>query len=114
VERSYQVFYSCYGLNEHVDGQHPIPATKSQVRILAIGMLAGPDDFFGIIDGRGTTLQIAVDPKGYWVEIPAPQEKGSHVVVMDLQRLIALLEELPEFFGVESLPGARFEPWSQG
>jgi hypothetical protein len=88
-------------------GQYP----KLQTELL--GSLADDGDFIGLIDNRGTTLQVMYDAGDdtYFVEVPSPQRGGSYGARLSFDALTDLFKALPSELGPESLPLLQFRSW---
>lgn len=109
---SYHVFYFCQASGDDVPGSDPQPAGASEIPALARRMLRDSDDFFGVVDGMGTTLQIAVvDEDEFLVEVPDPEQSGSYSAYLDGIEVFTLLESLPYRFGADTVPRAKFQRW---
>jgi len=71
-----------------------------------------PDDFLGVVDVAGTTVQVAANETDFWVEIPVPAKKGSYgMTVGSRAEMIELFRGLPETFSVEDFAGFAFKSW---
>lgn len=105
-----KVFYGCYGRDEFIE--EPEPMEETLLAGEAARVLVGPEDYFGVVDDAGTTLQFATrTAHELWAEIPQPERGGSVGVVMKRDDVLALLASLPERFTPQMLPNARFQSW---
>ena len=105
----YAVFYCRYRDNR--SQEEPTEMTTQSIRALAFDILESADDYFGIVDSAGMTLQIMVEAQGYWTEIPKPSKGGSYGARLTQEALTALLDDLPPFFDASCIPGATFTAW---
>ena len=110
----YDVFYCFYA--ESDDG---VPSTKPvRMPLTAIcddllPRMTSEGDFIGLIDAQGVTLQACCEPDEncYWVEMPAPKEKGSHGQYCTFDELMEIFKKLPAEFTAAAFPGFAFESW---
>jgi hypothetical protein len=87
--------------------------TEADIYSEMLGSLAEDGDFFGLIDARGTTLQVMYEAKDgtFWVETPRPQEGGSYGVSLTFDQVNDLFKALPSEFSPASLPCLKFRSW---
>lgn len=108
---SYKVFYHCY--SREVSAEADDNATMSAAEIVAQfpEILLKPDDFFGIVDANGVTLQFMRNRvERVWMEIPCPEKEGSYGNHTNLQAALEVLKQLPESFE-ELKNGLVFQSW---
>jgi hypothetical protein len=111
--KTYRVFYTFYGSDRSVVAAEAIPMNEADIYSELLGSLADDGDFIGLIDDRGTTLQVMyeADDDAYWVEVPSPQRGGSYGARLSFDALVDLFKALPGEFGPESLPLFQFRSW---
>ncbi len=108
---SYNVFYHCY--SREVSAEADDNATMSAAEIVAQfpEILLKPDDFFGIVDANGVTLQFMRNRvERVLMEIPFPEKEGSYGNHTNLQAALEVLKQLPESFE-ELKNGLVFQSW---
>jgi hypothetical protein len=111
--KTYRVFYTFYGSDMSVVHDEAIPMNEADIYSELLGSLAEEGDFIGLIDNRGTTLQVMYDANddAYLVEVPSPQRAGSYGARLSFNALADLFKALPSEFGPESLPLLQFRSW---
>jgi hypothetical protein len=76
-----QLFYCIHSEHNCVSPSAPVPSDHAKALAVAEKALSSKDDFVGFIDADETTLQFLVDgADSVWVDIPAPELKGSYGV----------------------------------
>ena len=108
---SYNVFYNCYSSGASAEQEAGVKMNAEQIIADFPRMLVEPDDFFGIIDPNGVTLQFMRNRlERVWMEIPCPEKDGSYARHSNMAEVIELLKSLPETF--ESLKSDLvFQHW---
>jgi hypothetical protein len=108
----YRMFYNCHSSGDRVDSADAIIAEKDTVIDVAPQILRKSDDFFGVIDSEGRTLQFMREVGDLvWMEIPTPKENGSygcHIAISDLEMVLI---SLPATFQSVAFPKMDFSPW---
>lgn len=93
---TFDVFYTCYSTQKTVEAQSPIPLGVAEIRAAFGDHLREKDDFLGIVDSEGVTLQFMVEDDGsYWTEIPIPKRQGSVGRALTQKEVTHLLQHLP-------------------
>jgi hypothetical protein len=112
--KRYKVFYCFYGTGKDVPADEPIEMDQADICTELLGALDQEDDFFGLIDVDGTTLQVIYETSKdrYWVEIPRPQQGGSYGRHLSFEGIAALFEALPAKLSLEAFPEFEFQSWS--
>ncbi|MDU1347232.1 MAG: hypothetical protein E7I45_11260, partial [Eikenella corrodens] len=79
MNRTYQIFYSFYTDDAHIDGGSPITVSAAELPQY-FSRLQQHHDFLGIIDRHDNTFQILLEEFSgfYWGEIPDPVKVGAH------------------------------------
>ena len=71
------------------------PSFKAKALAIAEKALSSKDDFVGFIDADETTLQFLVDgTDSVWVDLPAPELKGSYGVHTNRARVLQIISRL--------------------
>ncbi len=109
----YRVFYTFYATDTSVAADDAVPMNEADIYSELLGSLTEDGDFIGLIDNRGTTLQVMYEAKGdrYWVELPSPQRRGSYGARLSFDALTELFKVLPREFDPESLTLLEFQSW---
>lgn len=109
----YRVFYCFYGEGVEVPSHKPIPMEQADIYSDLFGRLVSDEDFLGMLDEAGRTLQFMyhAGDDHYWVEIPRSDLNGSYGRYMTFDEATDLLKALPPSFTPESVPGLRFQEW---
>jgi hypothetical protein len=108
----YAAFYSLHRVDHHVPADRPVDVDEFDAYALLNRLEDG--DFLGLIDAKGTTLQVtygAADDQ-YWIEIPQPESQGSYGRHVSGDEIRGLFKALPERFTVSAFPGFTFRAWS--
>ncbi len=109
----YQAFYSLSRTDQHVSNNAPVPVSSADAYTELFGGLDVRDDFFGLIDSEGTTLQAFYEPDGdtYWFEVPRPDLKGSFGASLSFDQAADLMKSLPEVFPIDGFERFEFQSW---
>ncbi|MEM9415592.1 MAG: hypothetical protein AAGA29_08975 [Planctomycetota bacterium] len=107
----YQAFYCCYSTGKQVASSDPVEIDRDCVGTVALDVLRAKDDFFGLVDSEGTTLQFMREDEHVWMEVPAPAEQASYGKSITMDALKALLASLPPTFSHDSFPGMVRGSW---
>ncbi len=112
AEAEYVIFYCFYGTDTSLSSDENKRMKHSDIYVL-IGDLEHNDDFLGMVDANGTTLQMIYDAERdtYWIEIPDPPRQGSYGATVTFDDLVDLMKTLPPEFSVEAFPGFEFQSW---
>jgi len=111
----YDVFYCFHAADEFVPSDTPVLMGLNRIAGEMIDRLKSDQDFIGLVDANGTTLQVLYHLTGdhYWMEIPSPEQNGAYGAFVDRQKLRMAVENLPEFFTLDAFPEFSFEPWGR-
>ena len=114
MNRTYQIFYSFYTDDAHIDGGSPVTVSATELPQY-FRRLQQHHDFLGIIDRHDNTFQILLEEFSgfYWGEIPDPVKVGAHGRFYSAEELLELLENLPAEFVPQNFEGLSFEPWHE-
>ena len=107
----YQAFYYCEQTNEYVSPEDACEMDLALAQERALNYLQGDDDFFGLIDESGTTLQFAKTSDSIWMEIPVPAERGSYGKHISLAEVSPLIGALPAFIVLSDFSEMEFHLW---
>jgi hypothetical protein len=112
--KRYKVFYCFYGTGKSVDADHPVEMHEADIYSEMLGGLEEQDDFFGLIDSSGTTLQVMYDKEHdrFWIEIPAPDEGGAYGQYLSFDDITDQFKNLPAIFSRASFPAFTFQSWA--
>ena len=96
MNRTYQIFYSFYTDDAHIDGSSPITVSAAELPQY-FSRLQQHHDFLGIIDRHDNTFQILLEEFSgfYWGEIPDPVKAGAHGRFYSAEEMLELLGNLP-------------------
>lgn len=104
----YKCYYCNYGLDEDVAGPDYITLNKNAASKIVRVILAANNDFFGLINHEGRTIQFVVEEDGY-ITVDMPIEKpGSEIPVFHqrktgLSEVEKIIANLPDSFeGLEN------------
>jgi hypothetical protein len=90
-----QLFYCIHSEHNCVSPSAPVPAEHAMALAIAEKALSSKDDFVGFIDADETTLQFLVDgTDSVWVDLPAPELKGSYGVHTNRVRALQIISRL--------------------
>ena len=105
-------FYSDYERNLHVSSDRPNSDDLPTIMGLMDEVLIGNENFLGVVDVEGITLQFAVKEDGsVWMEIPVPSEGGSYGKLSTLEECKKALQGTEGVFNRQSVQGLEFESW---
>ena len=109
----FDVFYTCYSTDQTVPSQAPIEMSVLEIQEAFRQHLRGADDFLGLVDSAGVTLQFAMDENGaYWTEIPHPERRGSAGRTLSANEAAQLLQQLPSSLSqLEDRLDLKFQSW---
>jgi len=109
----YTVFYCFYDLDQDATSDDGIECEKDQLVEKLLDPISADEDFFGLVDSEGTTLQAMYDEEDdqFWLEIPSVEEQGSYGQYRSRDEIRALLSDPPAIFKVEDFPGFEFMSW---
>jgi hypothetical protein len=113
VLNGYRVFYCVHQKKECVSPEHP--ASMSLDEAVSLMRTAGneKDAFLGLVDSKNVTLQFYTrQPHRIWVEIPAPEKKGSFGALMTEEKALTVIRNLSGDLELQKAAlGLRFEAW---
>ncbi len=112
---TYRVFF-CIANSERddVEAEDEIEMRHADVYSELFAELEEHEDFFGMVDENGVTLQCMyhADEDRYWFEIPVEDEGGSYGCFFDFDDAVDFVKMLPATFEIAKFPMLTFEPWS--
>jgi hypothetical protein len=78
-----------------------------------LGGLEQDGDFFGLVDGDATTLQVMYrgDDDSYWIEIPRSDRGGSFGCALSFDEITDVFKSLPVRFSETMIADMTFESW---
>lgn len=106
----YRVFYRDYVNDVTIPSHQAESLLASRLAPLARELLQHADNFFGVLDGNDTILQLYLDDPGedIVVELLRPDSRGCLRSVMRMDEALALLDGLPAEFAATLLPDAEW------
>jgi hypothetical protein len=107
----FQIFYNCQETGDRLDSSAPFPADRDTALSMAQQILRADADFFGIVDDTNTTLQFMVQGAQIWMEIPAPEKRGSFGQTIAFSELEPTMLSLASPFMPASFGGMKFSSW---
>jgi hypothetical protein len=109
----YRVYYYFSRSEEVLSSASAVEMSARAIRERLLPRLQSEDDYLGIIDGEDNVLQVLCDATEghFWVEIPIDAAKASYGRHMSLDELNSLLQELPQVFDHDQIPGLKYRPW---
>ena len=107
----YRAFYCCYSTGEVVESADAYDIELDEARNLVTDMLRSENDFFGLIDDRGTTIQFMRTGDNAWLEIPAPDQGGSYGKTIPIQEVREVIKSLPDPIDATAFGDLKFEAW---
>ena len=113
VSGNYKVFYCVHQKKECIPPEHPAPMSREAAVSLMKTAATEKDAFLGFVDSKDVTLQFYTrQPHKIWVEIPAPQKKGSFGALLTEEKALAVIRELSGDLELQRAAlGLKFEAW---
>ena len=110
---SLQLFYCIHSEHNCVDPSAAIPSNNENALAVAEKALSSKDDFVGFTDVHETTLQFYVDgADSVWVDMPAPERKGSYGVHTNRAKALQIISRLtPPLSRYRSELHLEFKEW---
>jgi hypothetical protein len=110
TSRTLRVFYRDYDNAVSIVSSQPEPLAAARVMPLAERVLAGADNFIGVVDRNDVILQAyPADQAGrVVVEMLYPEADGCLRLVLALADALALLDDLPDEFDEGLMIGAQY------
>lgn len=110
VHHSFEVFYRDYVNSVTISSTAPEPLSADRVAPLAEALLQHADNFLGIVDKEGVTLQAYLDDdeQSVFLELLYPDTDGVMRLQLPWADALELLGSLPATFDDPLLPGARW------
>jgi len=105
-----RVFYRDYTSGASIGSAQPESLPADRVEPLARRLMAGADNFLGVVDGDDVILQCypADDGDRVVLELIYPEATGCLRLVMQREEAFARLRDLPERFDENLLQGANY------
>jgi hypothetical protein len=109
----YKVFYCVHQKKECVSPEHPAPMSRDATVSLMKTAATEKDAFVGFVDSKDVTLQFYTrQPHKIWVEIPAPEKKGSYGALLSEEKALAVIRDLSgDLAPQKAALGLKFEAW---
>ena len=109
----YKVFYCIHQKKECVSPEHPAPMSRDAAVSLMKTAATEKGAFLGFTDSKDVTLQFYTrQPHKIWVEIPAPEKKGSFGALLTEEKALAVIRDLSgDLESQKAALGLRFEAW---
>ncbi len=109
----FDVFYWLQEPNEEVAANRPVAMQVDDVIANLVPRMTREGDFVGLVDQNDNTLQFRrhLAQQAFWVEIPAPEQRGSFGSLVASTQLADLLRSLPATIKPTSFPQFRFQAW---
>lgn len=111
--RQFQVFYYFPQDGREVPSGDPVLMNVADIYSDLLGSLQRDEDFFGVIDASGATLQVVYKSEldKYWMEIPMPAESGSYGAHYTFDEITDVFKALPDTFPIEAFARLEFQSW---
>lgn len=106
--RSFRLFYCDFGHDVSISSANPEPLAADRLVPLAEQLLAGEDNYLGVVDANETILQFYLSGKKLVVELIYPNSSGILQLKLPVDEGLELLGSLPDEFTEELLPGATY------
>jgi len=112
AQAEYIVFYD-FAAGPSVSSDDNKRMTHADIYVM-IGDLTNDEDFLGMVDARGSVLQMIYNAPDdtYSIEIPHPDRQGSSGMTLGFDDLVDLMKTLPREFSVAAFPGFEFHLWA--
>ena len=108
----YKIFFTDYCEGKTLDSKDARAATKEEILHSMDCVLHMPDNFLGIIDANGTTLQFMVrKDRSITVDIPDESKQGSYTKNASLADCLDLVRDLPAEISAANIDGLAFMSW---
>ncbi len=113
VSGDYKVFYCVHQKKECISPEHPTSMSREDAASLMKTAGSEKGAFLGFLDSKDVTLQFYTrQPHKIWVEIPAPERKGSYGTLLTEEKALAVIRDLSgDLEQQKSALGLRFEAW---
>lgn len=108
----YRMFFTDYCEDKSLPSQEAEARELESILHSMDCVLHMPRNFLGITDSAGTTIQFMVnEDNSIFVDVPAPNEKGSYSMTTDLASCISLVRELNGNIDLKNYSQLQFAPW---
>ncbi len=108
---AYYAFYCCYSTGMDVDASDAHEIELDWAHELVLDILRDENDFFGLIDECGTTLQFMRMEDAVLMEIPVPTKSGSFSKSISIQEVVSIIKSLPLRIDSTSFTNFTFKSW---
>jgi hypothetical protein len=109
---NYKVFFTDYCEGKILESGDARVATKEDILHSMDCVLHVPDNFLGIIDSRGTTLQFMVcKDRSITIDIPDVSKQGSYTKISSLSDCLDLIRQMPADISTVDIDGLTFNSW---
>lgn len=107
------LFFCIEAIGRAVDSSAPETCSGPDTILELLASLSVEGDFLGLIDERGTCLQIRFENEEnpYWLEVPRPDLGGSYGAHFSLDDVAKILENLPDLLPQSGFSGFKFCAW---
>ncbi len=111
--RDYRVFYCVHQKKECVSPDHSAAMSRDAAVNLMKTAATEKGAFLGFVDSKDVTLQFYTrQPHKIWVEIPAPEKKGSYGALLTEEKALAVIRDLSgDLESQKATLGLKFEAW---
>lgn len=110
----YKIFFSDFTENKILDACDARQASKDEILHSMDCVLHMPNNFLGIIDKNGVTLQFMVNTdKSVYIDIPVPKKNGSYAKTAELQSCFSIVQELDKEIVIATIDGLAFNSWGR-
>lgn len=107
----FRAFYACHSTMGVVDSARAVEIELDWAANKVFDILRGDGDFFGLTDGKGTTLQFRRQGDQVLMEIPVPAKSGSYGKTIPILEVRSVIKALPPELSVEGFDGLQFQAW---
>lgn len=110
AQRVLRVFYRDYANAVAISSAQPESLLANRIVPLADRLLAGADNFLGVVDPNDVILQCyrADDPGEVVLELVYPEATGCLRLVVPREDALDRLDRLPEYFDESLLSGGNY------
>ena len=109
---NYKVFFADYCEGKILESGNARVATREEILHSMDCVLHMSDNFLGIIDSRGTTLQFMVNKdRTVTVDVPDVSKQGSYSKVCSLSDCLDLVRQIPADISATDIDGLTFNSW---
>lgn len=109
----YQAFHSICRLGDSVEATNPVTVTLQEVTDEWFPLLKEHQEYLGLVDNLGTTIQMLYNEENdnYWIKVPRADLNGSYGRRVDFNGAKTILRSLETPFPVDGFDGFEFGSW---